>query len=265
MISLKNYIINQNVAWDGHLHLFNDSQVILDLYNSQFKKCIGFADIEFDHIEDYDGKMVGMYNSYIENYYNDNQILLATAPTAKEAIEVYKEFPNIIKGFGELKLYDNYQGKEVPYKKIITAREVCAFSSKNNNLPVYIHYSLTNDSEVRQFNNLLKSYPTVPIVLCHCGMEENNKDFAYQHCVDLMKKYYNFWVDISYDAADYFVLNPMKLYNLDMGRIILGSDCTLKTFGQGHEDPKLECDENCNKVTTLSKYINSDFNIKKIF
>lgn len=267
MISLYDYTKNDmnKLDWDGHIHLFNSSQSLFDLYTPTYKNYIGFADIEFDKISKYRNKMIGLYEDYINNYYKSNQYLLATAPTAEEAISIYEKFPNIIKGFGELKLYNTYKGKEVDYKKISIARTVCSYSAKNKNLPVYIHYSLTNDREVERIDNLLKSFPTVPIVLCHCGMEDSNKDFAYHAVVNLMCKYSNLWIDISYDAVDYFVNNPMKLSNLDLDRIIIGSDITLKNFGKNHKNPIKECDEICSNVNKLSKYINSDHNIKKLF
>lgn len=265
MISLSNYIKDiHKFDWDGHIHLFNSSQSLLDIYSPKSNYLIGFPDIEYDNIEEYEGKMIDLYQNYIDNHYENNQILLATAPTSKECIEIYKKFPNIIKGFGELKLYDSYIDKDIPYKKISTAREVCAYSSKVGNLPVYIHYSLTNDKEVKRLDNLLRSYPNTPIILCHCGMDKSNKDFAYYSVVDLMKKYSNIWIDISYDALDYFTLTPFKLYNLDLNRIILGTDINLKLFSPKHNSVE-ECNEIYSKIKELMKYINSNKNTKTLF
>ena len=263
MIDLGIYL--RNVDWDGHMHLFNSSQSLFELYNPKSSKLIGFADIEFDHINDFDGKMIDIYDNYIKNHYNNNQILLATAPGSKEAIAIYEKFPNIIKGFGELKLYNKYRDKEIPYKKISIARDIAGYSSKNNNLPVYIHYSLTNTREANNLNNLLKSYPTVPIVLCHCGMESGFEDCAFYYVVDLMKKYSNLWVDISYIALDYFISNYMKLYNLDLDRIILGSDINIKMFGKAHKDPCGDCELIMRNLRILYNIVNSDNNIKKLF
>lgn len=268
MISLKNYIkVINKFDWDGHIHLFNASQSIYDLYKPASKHLIGFADIEYDNIKLYEGKMIDLYKQYIDNHYNSSQLLLATAPTAKEAIEVYEKFPNVIKGFGELKLYNTFKGKEVKYKKISTAREICSYISKQDKyLPVYIHYSLTNDNEVKRFDNLLKSYPNIPIVLCHCGMEIGYEDFAYHHVVDLMKKYSNLWVDISYYMAIiYFHTNPFKLYNLCLDRVILGSDFNIKMFGPNHPNPEITCMDIYQQIYQLTQYIDSDNNIKRLF
>ena len=51
MISLYKYIYNSKSdnKVDGHIHLFNAHQSLLDLYNP-LSNCVGFADIEFDSI-----------------------------------------------------------------------------------------------------------------------------------------------------------------------------------------------------------------------
>ena len=72
-------------------------------------------------------------------------------------------------------------------------------------------------------------------------------------------------VDISYIALDYFISNYMKLYNLDLDRIILGSDINIKMFGKAHKDPCGDCELIMRNLRILYNIVNSDNNIKKLF
>ena len=265
MKSLSNYI--KKVNWDSHIHLFNASKPLISLYKPLINNCVGFADIEFNDIDSYNDHMVELYKKYIENNWNSSQILLATAPTPEEAIEVYKKFPDKIKGFGELKLYDEYRGVKINYKKISYARSICKFSEKNGNLPVYIHYSLISDDDVTHLKNLLKDYPSIPIVLCHCGIDNNvdNKLFAYYNTVNLMNEYSNLWADISYTALSFFNDNPFRILNMKTDRLLIGSDVTLKNFTSNHKNPEKHCDEIYKMIDDISSYCNFDLNLKRLF
>lgn len=252
--------------WDGHIHLFNSSQIIHDMYDLPINNCVGFPDIEFDNINSYKDNMLTLYRRYINKYYNKNQILLATAPTAEEAINIHKKIPKLIKGFGELKLYDSYRDQKINYKKISMVREVAKYiNTLQNPIPIYIHFSLTNSKDVQKLESLLKEYPNIPILLCHCGMEEGYEDFTYNQMVLLMKNYDNLWTDITYTACDFFLEQPMRLYNLPLDRILLGSDINIKLFSKNHKNPKLECEVLYDKMLSLSRYVDNDKNLKKLF
>ena len=88
METLYNYINNANVLtdWDGHIHLFNHKNPIPKKFN--FKKCVGFMDIE------YDSKNINVldsYTNYIENHWDkDKEILLATGITIEDIESVYE-------------------------------------------------------------------------------------------------------------------------------------------------------------------------------
>ena len=75
--------------------------------------------------------------------------------------------------------------------------------------------------------------------------------------------YSNLWLDISYKSLDYFTLNPLKLYNLPMDRMIIGSDLNNKIFGPNHTDQEISSVES--KVTQLRSIIPSDKNISSLF
>lgn len=256
MSSLKQYIETKRV--DGHVHLFNYDEPIE--YPYDYDMVVGFMDVEFDK----DGSAVQAYDNFIENHYDKNKhVLLATSKDPDEIKEIFEKHKGVIVGFGELKLYDKYMDKELPYKKISTLRTVCKLSEENGGLPVYVHWELTDDKSVRYFENVLKSYPDVPVVLCHCGMNGENNTFAYGQCQRLQRTYSNLILDISYTAMDYFYKEPLKLYNLALDRIILGSDLNNKIFGPGHSEKELVIIDD--KLKFLRSYVNSDLSLTSIF
>ena len=122
-------------------------------------------------------------------------VILLTRPYEARTIEdiktIYEKYPKIIKGFGELKCYNEYKGEKVPYKKISFVRQVCRYSMDNGNLPVYLHWDICDEKDVQKLSKLLRDYPTVPVVLCHCGMNETNQSYAYTQVCQLMKQYQN--------------------------------------------------------------------------
>lgn len=267
MKTLWNYINSINTYdYDAHIHLFDHENTIFDIYTPKTKYLIGFADIDLNDINKYNGKMLDLYKNYIDKYYNDNQILLATAMNVEEIISIYEAFPNIIKGFGELKMYNSYMGKDLPYKKISFLKKLCSYICKFNlSTPIYIHYSLTNDKDVQMIGNILKAYPNVKIVLCHCGMKKNNNnDFSYYSVINLMEKYSNLYVDISCVGLYYFSKNPYKITNLDTNRVLLGTDFNIKYF-EHENDVTMKDEEIYNNILVLNKFVNSDHNVKKLF
>lgn len=273
MKSLSSYLLYPKSTYiykkfnniDGHIHLFNHESIIDDSklkYDNEYKRA-GFIDIEFDNIDKFN--FVENYSNYIKNHYDSNKdILLATATTIEDIKTIYIKFPNIIKGFGELKCYDEYRGKPVNYKQIKLVRQVCELSQKVGNLPVYVHWEINDKKDLNKIENVIKKYPSVPIILCHCCMNDNNQEYAYNCCIKLMNMYSNVWIDISYTALNFFVNNPMRLYNLRLDRVFIGSDVNIKLFGPNHDFEK-EYNEICNKLIILDKYINSGSNLKKLF
>ena len=243
---------------DTHIHLFNYDGPIKQKFS--FNNYIGFLDIEFDK----DGNDIKAYDDFISNYYDEEKhILLATAKTVEDIEFIFNKHKSIIKGFGELKLYDKYLGEKMPYKKISILRSVCDLSSKNGNLPVYVHWELVTSRDVELFENVLKKYSNIPIVLCHCGMNGDNNLFAHSQCIRLQHIYSNLWVDVSYKAADHYYESPMKLFNLSTDRILIGSDLNCKIFGPSHtDDERLEIYK---KVRVIRSYIASDRNACRLF
>lgn len=268
MKTLYSYIQNtQNPRFDGHIHFFNHiSPIVGKIPHESYydMKMIGFMDIEFDNIDKYN--VIKLYDNFIKNEYDPNKhILLATGTNIKEIKSLYNKYSNnIIRGFGELKCYDEYQNKPVNYKDILFVDDVVSFSSDCGSLPVYIHWELNNEDDVIKLESILNKYPNVPIILCHFGMNENNKDYAYKESYRLSSKYDNLWLDVSYTALDYFSEKPMNIFNFPNNRIIMGSDLNNKIYGENHNFEE-EYNEICRKMNIIYKFVNTDKNISNLF
>lgn len=218
----------KSVRWDGHIHLFNHKETIDNPFI--VAKNVTFMDIELDKKVN----PVEVYANFIENIYKSKKhILLATATDIKDIKAIYDKHKRIIKGFGELKCYDMYRGEKVPYKKISFVNRVCKFSKDCGNLPVYVHWDINNEKDLKHIENTISTYSSVPIVLCHCGMSSENEDtrmYAYSQVCQLMKRYPNLWVDISYTSARVFANNLMLMDQLDLDRTIIGSDVNYRLY-----------------------------------
>lgn len=215
-------------AWDGHVHLFSHRGPL----EHNCAPCVGFADIELDHLDEYKD-LPGMYRKYMDKFKGVRW--LATGMDINQIKEVAEALGDRCAGFGELKLYDVFKDKEVPYKRISLAREVCRYSQKKGNLPVYIHYELTNLNCVARFENLLKDFPEVPIVLCHCGMnEKESPEFAWNQCGRMVRTYSNLYLDLSWAAAKYLSTNPFLLTQLPPDRCFWGSDFSPRLEKHGY-------------------------------
>ena len=253
MIDLGKYI-SQNTI-DGHIHLFNKDGCI------PFPNhiCVGFCDIEPKYIDSYKSTM-NYYSDFIKNYYNENNmILLATSTDEYEMIEIHKKWPNIIKGFGEIKCYDTWKGEELKLNRLSKYWKLFKYAGENN-LPIYIHFSLSSQEAVNKFTSILKRFPKTKFVLCHCGMDKStDNDFCYYSVMKLMNDYKNLWVECSWIALRYFNDNPLKLINMNRDRIILGSDMNHLTMSD--ENYKNEWD----MIHNLDSMIKSDKNIRNLF
>ena len=250
--------------WDGHIHLFNSTKTLPEYDFGEVGMKVGFMDLEYDKKN---LQVVKSYERFIENDYKENTILLATGTTIEDIKTIYEKYPSFIKGFGELKCYDEYHGVKVPYKKIAFVRQVCRYSMNNGSLPVYLHWEICNEKDVQKISKLLRDYPTVPVVLCHCGMNATNQSYAYTQVCQLMKQYQNLWIDISYDAMKYLGNYIMLLDGLDRDRVILGSDINIKLFGKSH-DPEVEITQIRLKLDIIEGYLGRDkneANIRKLF
>lgn len=251
---------------DGHRHVFSHRGINTMTFGDG---CIGFMDIEYDCLDQYKD-IPAMYNSYIRDYIKGTKDLaqrrtklLATALTIDDIKKIYNDHLDTIVGFGELKLYDNFKGKDLKFKRISFARDVCKFSQQVGCLPVYIHYELTEDKEVKAFDKLLTDFPDVPIVLCHLGMNEHNQQYAWGAAKKLAWEHGNCWLDISWDAAHWLATNPMLITQLPVDRIFWGSDTSPRLKAHGFISASF--DEIYGWRNSFMSYLDSDKNIKRLF
>lgn len=229
MKNLKTYLTNTTNpdVWDGHIHLFDHNGVI-DKFLIKDYKCVCFADIVFRYKEQYDdGKMIEYYDDFITNHYDSSKhILMATSNNADDVISIYKKYPNIIKGFGEFKCYDKWKEGQLPYGNLEWIRPVLEFN-KTLNMPIYIHFNLDTHKHREELDKTLTEFCNMPIVLCHCGMvddEDMNLDI-HMFVRELMLKHNNLYVDLStHKTRNFYIKNVNCLYQLSANRIIVGSD-----------------------------------------
>lgn len=230
MRALYEYLKEPIIRIDGHFHGFNHKNSISLVEG--YDRAITFMDLE------YDKKSINPIKSYDrfiqENYDPYKHILLVTGTTIEDIKSIYDAHKDIIKGFGELKCYSEYKGEKVPYKKISFVNQVCKFSREVGCLPVYIHWEINNEKDLKHIKRTLTIYEDIPVVLCHCGMNGNNRTYAYTQVCQLMKDHSNLWVDLTFDAAQFFSNNIMLLDGLDKSRIIIGTDMNNKMYGKNH-------------------------------
>lgn len=258
--ALKNNHITNPPILDGHCHIFSH-RGLNPLYKN-FEGVIGFADIEFDNLSKYKD-IPGMYDKYINI---KTEGWLATALCIEDIKKIHDKHPDKIVGFGELKLYNEFKGKEIHYKSIMLARQVAAFSQANGCKPIYIHYELTCPREISIIDRLLRDYPDVPIVLCHLGMNGANQEFAFNAARKLALDHGNCWLDISWDVAIYLSNNPMLISTLPVDRCFWGSDYSPRlqdAIDRGQQTYTIEQLEEAK--SSIITYIDSDRNIKRLF
>lgn len=248
---------------DSHIHTFNHKKSINlpDNYDYDIKIC--FMDIEYDDIQDVN--FIDSYKNYIESSHNEKDILLATGKNIDDIKQLLEKFPNKFKGFGELKLYDKYKGVKINYKKISILKDVCHLSSKNGNLPIYIHWEINDENDVRKIKSVLEQFPNIYIVLCHCGLSKDDelKSYSYLQVCNLMREHSNLWIDISYEALDYFSRDVLKLFNLQLDRVIVGSDINNKLVDK--ENYQKIINDIISKTSIIRSYVDSDKNTKTLF
>lgn len=258
--------VNSNI--DGHIHLFDHTGYISKELIEPDNKCVCFADIAFRYLDQYEhGEIIKYYDSFIQNHLNPTKhILLATGITANEIINIHKKYPQYIKGFGELKCYERWKEGNLPFGNLNWIKPVLEYN-KSFNLPVYIHYNLDSPHKRAEFENLLVNYSSMPIVLCHSGLVNDNKtnEHIFQYVKELLLKYDNLWIDISEEKAyDFYFNNIEKLYQLNTNKVICGSDINPIVSDVLHDPVEYsnKCYSNFNK---LCKLVPNNKNINILF
>ncbi len=230
MIGLSDFVNKKSVVCDAHTHLFDGSESCPELMFPESKLTVAFSDIRFSDPDSYGYDMTSLaYDRFISKDYpkiKDKVVLLATAPSAEEAISIYENHKDVIKGFGEFKCYDwsESQEEKLPFGNLKWIEPVLEYDI-DKKLPIYIHFDLLGDKRVRDFERILKKYPGIPIVLCHCGMNRCIDNYgALEVLSRLMKEYPDLWADISFEALSFFAADKNAIRRLKKDRILLGSD-----------------------------------------
>lgn len=268
MRTLSQYLTQDHI--DGHVHLFDHNGIIDQTLINKSYKCVCFADITFRYHSEYDGeKVIKYYDDFIYNHYDPQKhILLATGIDANTIIKLYKKYPQFIKGFGELKCYDRWKEGELPYGNLEWIKPVLDFN-RSLNLPVYIHFNLDTIERRVEFEELLKQYSTMPIVLCHAGMVDKastNTDI-HMFVLNLLNIYNNLYVDLSFLKTQRFYINNVnRLLQLPVDRVIIGSDINpiIKEVLPNPNRYSKHCYSNLNKLTNILKCQNTIYKLFNI-
>jgi len=237
MKDLYSYISNKI---DGHIHLFDHSGTIFDYLEipSDISKIVGFMDVDFYALDKYNhDDVIKYYQDFINSkYYDKNRmLLLATGKDCDTMIDTYKNFPNQIKGFGEIKCYSYYKENKLDFGNLTWVRTLCDFD-KDKALPIYLHWYIYNEERTNELDKLLYDYPEIPFVLCHCGLSPKREyKKQYSLLIKLLDKHANLFVDISYKPALFFINIPEYLLPLQ-SRCLIGTDINIKSCKENKND-----------------------------
>lgn len=256
-VLLQEHLLPGTARIDGHLH-FCSHRGAAEYFAAERAVC--FPDIELDHVPSTE-QLISLY----KEHYDPKNVWMLVGSNMDEVETIYNKIGQQMRldGVGELKLYDSFNGQDVNRKKISFARGACKFASAHGNLPVYIHYELTTLREAKAFERLLSDFPDIPIVLCHCGMNETNHNFAWGQCMRLAPLYQNLWFDVSWDACRFFMQNPLNLKLLPQDRVFWGSDISPRLIQHGWKSATY--DEIMEWKTMICSQIYSDRNLKRLF
>lgn len=258
MKSLYQYISNEisnPPQLDGHLHVFDSEGVLNRAPLTSY--AVGFMDFD---LKNPPKDIIGLYKKNMKKCPWVKYWLL-TGPDYESIESAFKEL-NCFSGFGELKLYDRLGDEMVGKKDISLLRKVVKLSESAGNLPVYVHYSLEEDRDAKALKKVLETYPNTPVVLCHCGMNSRVHEGAWERLLGLLENHKNLWVDLSWEASRWLLQRPILISQLPGDRVFWGSDDS--PYRQRKRDPEY-ADKHIQDSITLTKYINNDFNIKKLF
>lgn len=270
---IDKYLYDARTYTDAHIHLFDHKHCIFDKYTpmKSFNRFVGFIGVDFNDVEKYSASdIASYYDDFIKYNMNDNIFLLAGGIDADAIIQTYESHKNVIKGFGELLCYDKYDDKDLPFKNIAWIEKI--FNYNTDNLPIFIHYSLTSDKHYDEIDNLISRYSNTPIVLCHCGLPnihegdyEKEYDVIFDRFLRLQMKHKNLYTDVCDSAFAYLRSNPNALFKLDANRTMMGTDITPGHFESEPAESAKKVKKSLNKFKRWYKYIDNESVIKQLF
>lgn len=265
MIPLNNYInskLKSPFIIDGHIHLFSDNWVISE---DQLIKDInvGFFDIEPKKLRLYND-IPALYDKFIRRDYRNQDILLAASVDEDDMLKTFRNHSDIIKGFGEIKAYNDVSINDVPLSELHQYDRLKE-TARENMLPVYIHYNIYTEKDARIFEDWIQDAGN--IVLCHYGMSDpkdinfyGDNERSYYIVRDMLNRNENLYSEVTWASLNFFYDNPDKLIGACNKKLIIGSDLNRAYFKFHNNSTELE-----RRLQVVSTYLESDKVIEKIF
>lgn len=212
MTPLPNYLYNDK---DCHVHLFDADGCVLPCRPMG----VGFAFVSSRvNPEKYTKENVKeMYGRYINQY--PGYTILATGLDPETAIEIQQEYS--LPGFGELRCQGQLKSHEY-------WRELFDYA-ESYHMPIWIHWSLCNVDDFNELCHIVRSYPHVNFVICHCGIPSEDegpqvsKLQSLKWCMEILRLP-NAFTDVSWTGSDFLL--RYRGYKLPEGKFIIGSDIT---------------------------------------
>lgn len=209
---------------DAHIHLFDHAGLLAQIPS----ECIGFCDIPLYKGPSLPGLCEQAYDKYLPYILTQcpGARVLCTAPSFDELSRIWARHGQNLSGFGELKMYDLYKDHNVSYKDPIFLEQVLGFSETVGNLPVYVHWTLRSISDYRSLRAILNKHPAVPVVLCHCGLDQylSRPYVSYEYALRLASECQSLWLDLSWHGLIWLSKNKPDFWKLPRNKILLGSD-----------------------------------------
>lgn len=244
---------------NAHIHLFDENG---ENIHYKHETCVGFADIskDFESID-----YTTLYDKYI-NTHKINGCLLSCGKDAREMITIYKNHRDVIRGFGEIKIFKkdihNFNREEL--KKLLDYNEM------HENLPVMFHFDFINEENIQEVRTMLKCYPHTKFVHCHCGAPgtSTNEDmWAFTNSMILARELPNYYFDISWSIAKYiYRFKGLLKSAIVADKILLGTDTNVE-MDKLLDDPDKEALVSMNIFNIFNNIFGdyNEFNCKLLF
>lgn len=248
---------------DAHIHLFDHAGLLENIP----ERCIGFCDIPLYKGPDLDGICEDAYDKYLPYLVQRYPCakFLCTAPTFSELTRIWAKHRYLLSGFGELKMYDIYKDKAAPYKDSVFLEQVLNFSAQNGNKPVYVHWTIRTPLDYRTLRSLANKYPRVPLVLCHCGLDQYLTEplNSFRLALRLAIECPSIWLDLSWHGLIWLNKNPAQFSELPRTKILLGSD--FSSHMDRTRDPIYTREDINNLINKYKGFCNWDNNVCRLF
>lgn len=260
MEELKDYL--RKPWWDGHIHLAGDTNVSPIAINNVALASWTPSDDNRDLLPE------------LKKWQQEHpfDIVLANGVTydyMKKALE-----DKTFQGIGEINVCKIYKRDES--KPVIHYKDWNLFDlALEDGRPIYIHCDLEDRYDIAKLEKRIQAHPNVKINICHLGCNSCFSTYgnliAIKNFIKLQTKYHNVWGDISWIALDTVLdnhiiqgSNPEKVSELDLSRIIIGSDLFRNPANPAIDDIRKQQILELDSIIHNAKNIQSFFNTNRI-